>query len=424
MMRKLELLQLVTLIFGCFPSLVVGECENRYRALHKKHSMCPESRDISLKKEVMTDAIKREILDVHNGYRGKVNPPPKYMFKMIWDEEAAKVAMGWASQCGAGGAHDESMARMVPGRSGYGQNMASFSSGSGSWTKAIKMWYDEVEFFDYEQGGDISKTGHYTQVVWADSYRIGCGMATCESGDLYICNYGEAGNFRDKYGKKERPYFKSSTRGSDCGSNYDASSGLCDCGTSVCFNGGRLSPNTCKCDCSNSYTKKTIPWVVGPNCELDCSKGAKDDESQMRCQSYACQTSAIFQRCPVFCNLCSTSNGNYKNGVGKDPTSYISEAERIAAAQPGKGSGNGGNSGNSGDDKSNSNNGNSGSGSNSGNGGNSGSGSNSGNGGNSGSGGDGGRFGGRWPSSGDGGGWKGSRRRNRYGGNRANQRRW
>ena len=43
-----------------------------------------------------------------------------------------------------------------------------------------------------------SSTGHYTQLAWADTDRVGCGATTFRSGawfsTLYTCNYGPAGN--------------------------------------------------------------------------------------------------------------------------------------------------------------------------------------------------------------------------------------
>lgn len=43
-------------------------------------------------------------------------------------------------------------------------------------------------------------TGHYSQVIWADTNRVGCGFTSYrENGtletNLYVCNYGPAGNF-------------------------------------------------------------------------------------------------------------------------------------------------------------------------------------------------------------------------------------
>lgn len=42
-------------------------------------------------------------------------------------------------------------------------------------------------------------TGHYSQVIWASTNRVGCGFTQYKDGssqtNLYVCNYGPAGNF-------------------------------------------------------------------------------------------------------------------------------------------------------------------------------------------------------------------------------------
>ncbi len=49
--------------------------------------------------------------------------------------------------------------------------------------------------------------GHYTQLVWRDTERVGCGVANCNNvdgfgaGNLWVCNYDPPGNYVG-----ERPY--------------------------------------------------------------------------------------------------------------------------------------------------------------------------------------------------------------------------
>jgi len=42
------------------------------------------------------------------------------------------------------------------------------------------------------------ETGHYTQVVWAETYKVGCGFKAYQASDgykkFYVCNYGPGGN--------------------------------------------------------------------------------------------------------------------------------------------------------------------------------------------------------------------------------------
>jgi hypothetical protein len=41
--------------------------------------------------------------------------------------------------------------------------------------------------------------GHYTQVVWRNTERVGCGYSTCQAQgfnfEVWVCNYDPPGNF-------------------------------------------------------------------------------------------------------------------------------------------------------------------------------------------------------------------------------------
>ncbi|XP_022915856.1 salivary antigen-5-like [Onthophagus taurus] len=89
-----------------------------------------------------------------------------------------------------------------------GQNLymhMSTAAGAGSnWAKGIESWWKEHENFVYGAATQNGVTGHYTQVVWADTYLVGCGYcyfydeetnAKYPYQKLYACNYGPAGNW-------------------------------------------------------------------------------------------------------------------------------------------------------------------------------------------------------------------------------------
>ncbi len=59
---------------------------------------------------------------------------------------------------------------------------------------------NEAQYYTYSsnscQSGKVC--GHYTQVVWHNSYKLGCGKKTCNpvngfegngKGDVYVCQY-------------------------------------------------------------------------------------------------------------------------------------------------------------------------------------------------------------------------------------------
>jgi pathogenesis-related protein 1 len=52
---------------------------------------------------------------------------------------------------------------------------------------------------DCAQSLNSNGCGHYTQVVWRNTQRVGCGYSTCQSQgytfEIWVCNYDPPGNF-------------------------------------------------------------------------------------------------------------------------------------------------------------------------------------------------------------------------------------
>ena len=61
----------------------------------------------------------------------------------------------------------------------------------------VKLWYNEWKFYNYKKPNINGETGHFTQVVWKSSRRIGCGQAVSYGkvgGTYTVCNYDPPGN--------------------------------------------------------------------------------------------------------------------------------------------------------------------------------------------------------------------------------------
>eukprot|EP00092_Neocalanus_flemingeri_P015341 GFUD01016595.1.p1 GENE.GFUD01016595.1~~GFUD01016595.1.p1 ORF type:complete len:275 (+),score=30.42 GFUD01016595.1:20-844(+) len=145
-------------------------------------------------------------------------PPGQYpasnMIKLEWDDELAFTAQRWADQCKF--SHDADRSICDKDDSSAGQNIASFwtsnqESQSDVINKAVESvqhWYDEVADFNpddvisFQFDPDLPTTGHYTQVVWAETNRVGCGLSHYHDLGWYktivVCNYAPAGNFIGK----------------------------------------------------------------------------------------------------------------------------------------------------------------------------------------------------------------------------------
>ena len=84
----------------------------------------------------------------------------------------------------------------------YGENLAWYWSSNANndlyWTTAgaTDAWYDEINDpgYDFNNPGYSSGIGHFTQIVWKDTCKVGCGIAG--TGEQYVvCRYDPPGNY-------------------------------------------------------------------------------------------------------------------------------------------------------------------------------------------------------------------------------------
>lgn len=126
--------------------------------------------------------------------------------KLTWDNKLEQVAQNWANQCRWMHNAGRNADYVAQGGSGYiGENLAFYTYPS-SYTPLdmLRSWANEKNDFTYPNGCAPGKIcGHYTQMVWKSTSRIGCGLATCPSlagipyanTRLLVCNYAPAGNY-------------------------------------------------------------------------------------------------------------------------------------------------------------------------------------------------------------------------------------
>ena len=130
----------------------------------------------------------------HNEYRKQHCAPP-----LTWSPELAKAAQAWADHLRkADCAFEHSRTR-------YGENLAGGTSGALDPASSVEMWYREVDKYDFKRGGFSMDTGHFTQLVWADTQHVGCGMTTCKGLDIIVCNYDPPGNVEGAYRTNVKP---------------------------------------------------------------------------------------------------------------------------------------------------------------------------------------------------------------------------
>ena len=155
----------------------------------------------------MTNPLTQDLIDAfvaaHNQARsGPLNPPPSPALPPVsWDGVLADSVYNYAIRCqGSMGLLSHNANRSADyqalGGSGYvGENIYG-TSGNATPAAAMTLWMGEAPDYDYASG-NIGSAGHYTQVVWRASVRIGCAIVDCPAltyHNTVICDYAPGGN--------------------------------------------------------------------------------------------------------------------------------------------------------------------------------------------------------------------------------------
>ncbi|KAF4382015.1 hypothetical protein G4B88_006647 [Cannabis sativa] len=135
---------------------------------------------------------QQDYLNAHNSARSAVG-----VGNLVWDNTLASYALRYANE-------HIGDCRLVHSGGRYGENLAG-SSGDLSGTDAVRLWVAEKADYNYNSNSCRSGKvcGHYTQVVWRNTARVGCAKVRCNNnrGTFIICSYDPPGNYVG-----QRPY--------------------------------------------------------------------------------------------------------------------------------------------------------------------------------------------------------------------------
>ncbi|XP_036447309.1 peptidase inhibitor 16 [Colossoma macropomum] len=173
---------------------------------------------------LLTKEQKKDIVDLHNKYRSIVEPPAANMIRMTWGEELSLVAELYAAKCIWD--HNPEVQNIM------GENLF-ISTGPFNVDKALSDWFGEHADYIYDNNtcSDNMMCGHYTQIVWAETTRVGCAAHICETvkglffenAAMLVCNYFPPGNVAG-----QKPY-EAGEPCSKCPEKMkDCVQGLCD----------------------------------------------------------------------------------------------------------------------------------------------------------------------------------------------------
>lgn len=122
------------------------------------------------------------MIAAHNQYREEVHVAP-----LRWSEQLADRAQRWAEtlieQNAWGHQHGN-----------FGENLFEISGGLTNAAHVVKAWVSERADYDYVTNRCRGMCGHYTQVVWRDTRRVGCGVARKPGREVWVCDYYPPGN--------------------------------------------------------------------------------------------------------------------------------------------------------------------------------------------------------------------------------------
>jgi uncharacterized protein YkwD len=158
-----------------------------------------------------TNPLSKDLIDAfvtaHNAARARtdLNPPPSPPLPPVsWDPILADSAYNYLSMCESSGGqlvdHNANRVKDYQALGGtdsvVGENIYATSGNTVAPSDAVNDWMSEASAYDYSKN-NISSAGHYTQVVWRDSVRIGCAIVNCPNArynNTVLCDYAPGGN--------------------------------------------------------------------------------------------------------------------------------------------------------------------------------------------------------------------------------------
>jgi hypothetical protein len=132
------------------------------------------------------------VLAAHNSERARAGLPP-----LAWDTELGNAAAAYAQKLAFTGRFRHSNRQA---RRGTGENLWMGSHGAfsveaivGGWASE-KRWFRPGTFPYVSRTGSWEDVGHYTQMIWPSTQRLGCALVSTQRVDYLVCRYAAAGN--------------------------------------------------------------------------------------------------------------------------------------------------------------------------------------------------------------------------------------
>jgi hypothetical protein len=145
--------------------------------------------------------LDARLLAAHNRERSSLG-----LQALAWDEGLARDAAAWARELARRGEieHEDETGDAA---SAEGENLWQGTKGAFTPEAMVGLWVAEKK--DFQPGpipavsrtGRFEDVGHFTQLAWRDTDRVGCALATGAQDEMLVCRYLSAGNVEG-----ERPF--------------------------------------------------------------------------------------------------------------------------------------------------------------------------------------------------------------------------
>ncbi|RZM01051.1 MAG: serine protease [Sphingomonas sp.] len=140
-----------------------------------------------------TALLKAAMIAGHDAARAAVGEPP-----LAWDADLGASAQAHADEMARSGEFRHAV--QPRGVAPEGENLWAGMRGAFRYEDMVTLWTAERDDFvneptpGFSRSGDWHKVGHYTQIVWRQTTRFGCAMASDATTDYVVCRYSPAGN--------------------------------------------------------------------------------------------------------------------------------------------------------------------------------------------------------------------------------------
>lgn len=261
---------------------------------------------IAWTQEIPVAPYKKLFVDLHNQYRRQEGS--SNMQEMVWDDALSREAAEWITTC----SYQHKMGDK-------GENL-SFSTHKYNNTvkirNAMKRYYDEKNRYTYNDQNRCAHyiACHYTQLVWAETNKVGCAMQKCSNYLVWYlaCFYSPRANFHKGY-----PFLKGRAC-ANCDAGQSCHNGLCS--GAVSGGSGTDTKTSVNSSCTDNHASCSSwssrsecynnPGYMLKNCRKACNNCGPCEDTKDECKTRSwtatCQSNAgsMLRICKKSCGVC------------------------------------------------------------------------------------------------------------------------